>query len=111
MRYDIAALSSWDVVSRSAAPAPLAMAQKKRARAPAQEQRTGRGSEGSKDRTILAGLANLLELPPDIPPGAVLIKLANQLGCDVAADGTLSVREGSDASRETDDEALHAEVH
>ena len=57
------------------------------------------------EQNILAGLADLLDLPPDQTPAAVLTKLAEQLGCDVSAGGTLTVRDEPDASDESDGDA------
>ena len=76
------------------------MGQKKRAR----EQSDG--LDLTVEQRILVGLADLLDLPPDQTPAAVLTKLADQLGCDVGADGTLTVREEPDDSDDNDsDEA------
>ena len=86
------------------------MGQKKRARGQVRANGTLENSERSKERTILAGLAKLLDLPPDEPSAAVLTRLADQLGCDVAEDGTLSVREDPDASDEADDPAQAVQV-
>ena len=89
---------------------PSAMAKKKRALEPAEQNGTESGSKQTKERRILAGLAQLLDLPPGQAPVAVLTKLADQLGCDVAEDGTLSVREELDDNAAVDEDALPVEV-
>ena len=61
------------------------------------------------EEKILAGLADLLDLPPEQAPAAVLTKLADQLGCNVAADGTLTVRNEPEAANQLDDDA-HEQV-
>ncbi len=86
------------------------MGQKKRCREQAEQNGTERNSKQTKERAILAGLAQLLDLPPDQSPVTVLTKLADQLGCDVAEDGTLSVREEMDDNDEVDEDALPEKV-
>ena len=60
--------------------------------------------EQEKQAKILAGLADLLELPPTTAHSDVLTALAEQLGCTVAPDGAIAVENASEPSDVDDDD-------
>ena len=63
-----------------------------------------RDRESMKQDNILAGLADLLELPAGAAPSEVLTALAEQLGCSVAPDGKITVADASDGDADEGDD-------